>query len=283
MRGMYRGLGPILLGYLPTWAIYMSVYDASGKHYGKTIDNKFMARVYASLTAGACSTLATNPIWVIKTRLMAQVGLHAPEDTRPPWHYRGTIDAAVKMYRAEGIRVFYSGLGPALLGLSHVAIQFPLYELLKQRFCGLAMGENAYDMENKHYFMGITAASFLSKVCATCATYPHEVLRTRLQTQQRMAPSPSPEGIAFRGGLGHVNRTRGPGTASSDGMINIPRYMGLLRTIRTMLQEEGWRSFYSGLGTNLIRAVPAAMTTILTYESLKSVMNKLQTEGNDLM
>lgn len=26
-RGMYRGLGPMLLGYVPTWATYMSVYD----------------------------------------------------------------------------------------------------------------------------------------------------------------------------------------------------------------------------------------------------------------
>lgn len=27
LRGMYRGLGPMLLGYLPTWAVYMSVYE----------------------------------------------------------------------------------------------------------------------------------------------------------------------------------------------------------------------------------------------------------------
>lgn len=29
VRGMYRGLGPMLLGYIPTWAVYMSVYDYS--------------------------------------------------------------------------------------------------------------------------------------------------------------------------------------------------------------------------------------------------------------
>jgi solute carrier family 25 folate transporter 32 len=33
LRGMYRGLGPMLLGYLPTWAVYMSVYDMSKTAY----------------------------------------------------------------------------------------------------------------------------------------------------------------------------------------------------------------------------------------------------------
>jgi solute carrier family 25 folate transporter 32 len=207
---------------------------------------------------------------------MSQVGIQAPAEARPPWQYRGTWDAARKMYRAEGLQVFYSGLGPALLGLSHVAIQFPLYEFLKQQFTGLAMGENTTAEESKNYFVGISLATFISKVCATCATYPHEVLRTRLQTQQRTIPSASPEGISFRGGFGHVHMTRGPGTASSDGMINIPRYKGMIRTIRTILQEEGWRAFYNGMGTNLLRAVPAAMTTMLTYESLKTVIHRTQ-------
>lgn len=33
LRGMYRGLGPMLVGYLPTWAVYMSVYGASRDYY----------------------------------------------------------------------------------------------------------------------------------------------------------------------------------------------------------------------------------------------------------
>jgi solute carrier family 25 folate transporter 32 len=205
---------------------------------------------------------------------MSQVGLHAPAEARPPWQYRGTWDACRKMYRSEGLRVFYSGLGPALLGLSHVAIQFPLYETLKKKFTGLEMGQNINEIDHKNYFIGISAASFISKVIATCATYPHEVLRTRLQTQQRTHPSPSHEEISFRGGLGHHIFSRGPGTASSDGMINTLRYRGMILTIKTMLAEEGWRAFYNGLGTNLFRAVPAAMTTIITFESLKTMLHK---------
>ena len=33
LRGMYRGLGPMLLGYLPTWAVYLSVYDSTRSYY----------------------------------------------------------------------------------------------------------------------------------------------------------------------------------------------------------------------------------------------------------
>lgn len=29
LRGMYRGLGPIILGYLPTWAVWFTVYNKS--------------------------------------------------------------------------------------------------------------------------------------------------------------------------------------------------------------------------------------------------------------
>jgi solute carrier family 25 folate transporter 32 len=29
LRGLYRGLGPIILGYLPTWAVWFTVYGRS--------------------------------------------------------------------------------------------------------------------------------------------------------------------------------------------------------------------------------------------------------------
>lgn len=40
IRGMYRGLGPIVLGYLPTWAVWFTVYNkakvAMAPHYGRS-------------------------------------------------------------------------------------------------------------------------------------------------------------------------------------------------------------------------------------------------------
>jgi Mitochondrial carrier protein. len=200
------------------------------------------------------------------------------EGARAPWQYSGTIDAARKMYQIEGFRSFYSGLTPALLGLSHVAIQFPLYEYLKMAFTGYSIGEHPND--GSSHWIGISCATFLSKICASTITYPHEVLRTRLQTQQRTAPAPSSEEIAFRGGLHHPHDRGQPRVFStSDGMRLRPRYAGMFRTCQTILKEEGWKAFYSGIGTNLFRAVPSAMTTMLTYEYLRKLMHNLQHEG----
>lgn len=184
------------------------------------------------------------------------------------------------MYLTEGLKSFYSGLTPALLGLTHVAIQFPLYEIFKEKFTGIVAGEKETEEERHSHWYGLSFAVFLSKVCASTATYPHEVVRTRLQTQQRSAPSHSSEGVSFRGGLETAgDRGRPPGGASSDGMINTLRYRGTVQTCKAILLEEGWRGFYAGLGTNLIRAVPSAMTTIITYEYLKERILRHQREG----
>jgi solute carrier family 25 folate transporter 32 len=284
LRGLYRGLLPMTLGYVPTWGIYMMVYDASKEYFREqgwqdSGRDKYTSYMMSSVFAGACSTTLTNPIWVIKTRLMSQISRSSSHGAHTPWHYEGTFDAVKKMYRSEGVKAFYSGLAPALLGLTHVAIQFPLYEYCKQQFTGLAMGENTDDgLEFSWDRMArILAATVISKGCATTATYPHEVLRTRLQTQQRHF---SPEG---NNGVSSTRHSEGVSTAkrvgNSDGSVYQPRYRGVKQTFQVILREEGWRAFYSGMGTNLIRAIPAAMTTMLTYESIKAAVWRLQKEG----
>lgn len=93
---MYRGLGPTILGYLPTWAIYFFVYDSIKNSFGaKPLDDIVPTRhvypaaqvkgyqplarehpwslhILSAMTAGATSTICTNPLWVIKTRFMVQ-------------------------------------------------------------------------------------------------------------------------------------------------------------------------------------------------------------------
>lgn len=185
------------------------------------------------------------------------------------WHYRSTLDAARKMYTSEGITSFYSGLTPALLGLTHVAVQFPTYEFLKRTFTGQGMGETPAHGQNQWF--GILSASILSKILASSATYPHEVIRTRLQTQRRPVA-----GEQYLQGMGIDGST-------AESKPHTPKYKGIARTFRTILHEEGWRAFYAGLGTNMTRAVPAAAVTMMTYELVMSQLHQAREDGRALL
>ncbi|KAI0134400.1 mitochondrial carrier domain-containing protein [Xylariales sp. AK1849] len=296
IRGMYRGLGPIILGYLPTWAVWFTVYNKSKEFLAEhQVQNTVVINFWSSIVAGASSTIVTNPIWVIKTRLMSQSSRGYNREmsvfprsgntptSRPtinsPWHYHSTVDAARKMYSSEGVLSFYSGLTPALLGLTHVAVQFPAYEYLRQRFTGQRMGQMLDDNANAHrHWLGVLSASILSKVLASSATYPHEVIRTRLQTQRRPTP-----GVEYLQALG-ISTPNESGSKSGNGHAGNhpppqPKYKGVVMTFRTILQEEGWRAFYAGMGVNMMRAVPAATVTMMTYEYVMKTLHTEKSEG----
>ncbi|RUS31001.1 mitochondrial NAD transporter [Jimgerdemannia flammicorona] len=286
IRGLYRGLGPTIFGYLPTWAIYFTAYD----YYKELIarregrdESDWVVHILAAMGAGATSTVLTNPFWVIKTRFMTQ-------NEHTAYRYRNTANAFTTIARTEGLRGFYKGLGPSLMGVSHVAVQFPLYERLKvwMRWCGewvkRGEGTNEWMVSQWRLFdaclisswtmqpqttvawssvmtrhrtpakhtrfpplipsgpangedvttLAILIASSISKMAASVATYPHEVIRTRLQNQT-VAPH---------------------------------KYRGIVHAVKVMASEEGWTAFYKGMPTNLMRTVPASALTILTYELL---------------
>ncbi|KAJ3456378.1 hypothetical protein MRS44_016401 [Fusarium solani] len=233
--------------------------------------------ILSSIAAGTASTIVTNPIWTVKVRLMSQAYrpcrsrlFRKKRIYRPHWHYHSTLDAAYKMYTTEGVGAFYSGLGAALLGLSHVAVQFPTYEYLKTKFTGKGMGAS---QDDEAEWVSILSASVLSKIAASGVTYPHEVIRTRLQTQRRPVP-----GAEFLEGLGGFTRLRGTGLS---GMVLQAKYRGIVDTFHTILREEGWRALYNGMGVNMARSVPAATVTMMSYEYVMSSLLRIKDDAND--
>jgi len=66
----------------------------------------------------------------------------------------------------------------------------------------------------------------------------------------------------------------GAASTATDGKGNIfqPRYRGVIHAVKTVYFEEGWRAFYAGMGTNMVRAVPASAMTLLTYEFMVKEM-----------
>ncbi|EJD40916.1 mitochondrial NAD transporter [Auricularia subglabra TFB-10046 SS5] len=273
LKGFYRGLSPTLLGYLPTWAIYFSVYDSIKKHFGEPplgavesaaqrrsqhsiipaaqakgyqpafTEGSWSLHILSSVGAGMTSTLCTNPFWVIKTRFMTQP-FEEPK-------YKHTLDAFRTVYRTEGARAFYQGLAPSLLGLMHVVVQFPLYEELKI----WARGDLPAPLSSGTILLCSAAA----KMTASVATYPHEVVRTRLQIQKRP-----------------IAQASGPGAVLQPAM-----YRGILQTAGIIIREEGWRGLYKGLSVNLFRTVPNSAVTMLTYEMTMRQLSQVRVHAED--
>ncbi|QPG72970.1 hypothetical protein FOA43_000274 [Brettanomyces nanus] len=258
IRGLYRGLVPITLGYFPTWMIYFSCYERCKNIYGKFIEDDNISYFMSAITSGAVSTTLTNPIWVVKTRMMLQmdngktiydrlpmekISLEkAGSKTLTQW-YNGTFDAFGKMYREEGIGSFYRGLLPSYFGLVHVAIQFPLYENLKKWFNIQDYMSPSVKERDLTMFLKFALASSLSKMIASAITYPHEIVRTRLQMY-------------------------------SNSFLGENQLVGVVKTISSIYYNEGLRGFYSGFLVNLTRTVPASAITMVSFEYFKKVLQR---------
>ena len=56
IRGMYRGLGPIILGYLPTWAVWFTVYNKSKEWLSKDRIVSDQSKLRSALTEDLADT-----------------------------------------------------------------------------------------------------------------------------------------------------------------------------------------------------------------------------------
>ncbi|KAM9970737.1 hypothetical protein ACTFIR_002601 [Dictyostelium discoideum] len=239
VKNLYLGLKPTLVGQIPSWAVYFSTYTFCKELFTKENDKHSLLEkesplifMTSAIIAGAATSICTSPIWLIKTRFITQ------EMVGRQKKYRGIVHSMVSIYHEEGFRGLYKGLGPSLLGVLHVGVQFPLYEkfksILKER--------------NKNKELGIVEimiASSVSKIIASIVAYPHEVLRARSQDS-----SPDSPNRTYRGNI--------------------------IQMFKQIVREEGWRGLYRGMGVNLLRVTPSCVITFTSYEYIKKFLTQNQ-------
>jgi solute carrier family 25 protein 33/36 len=169
-RALFKGLGPTLVAVIPGRAINFFTYG-NGKRLiaEKLNDGRENSWVYlsAAALAGIVTGTATNPVWVVKTRLQLVQG-----DKKV---LGGSWNCIKKIMREEGIRGFYKGLSASYLGVTEGTIQWVIYEHLKKLSIAVD-GQNGISQ-----WAGMLGSSGSAKFVATLITYPHEVIRTRLR------------------------------------------------------------------------------------------------------
>lgn len=89
--------------------------------------------------------------------------------------YQSSLDGIKQIYCADGVRGFYRGLVPSFFGVAHGALQFTLYEQLKNYH-----QEQSKELTSWDYI----TLSGISKLAAGTATYPYQVIRARLQNYE---------------------------------------------------------------------------------------------------
>ena len=168
------------------------------------------------------TAVLTNPIWVIKTRILSTSSSHTGA-------YNSMIDGARQIAKLDGVRGFYRGLVPSLIGVSHGALQFMVYEQLKIYKAKNTAGSQE-DLTTVDYLL----LSGVAKVFAGCLTYPYQVVRTRLQMYDAHSTYRSANDVAVK-----------------------------------VWKKEGLPGFYKGLAPNLLRVLPSTWVTFVVYENTK--------------
>ncbi|KAF1841446.1 mitochondrial carrier [Cucurbitaria berberidis CBS 394.84] len=246
-RALFKGLGPNLIGVVPARAINFYAYG-NGKRLISTHFNNGQEAAWVHLcsaaAAGVVTGTATNPIWLVKTRLQLDKNTHADGRGR---QYKNALDCTMQTIRKEGVRGLYRGLTASYLGVTESTLQWVLYEQMKlslarreERVAASGRPPTVWDQTVE--LTGKVSAAGAAKFVAALITYPHEVVRTRL----RQAPQ-------------------------QDGR---QKYTGLAQCFRLIWKEEGMAALYGGLVPHMFRVVPSAAIMFGTYEGVLKLLGE---------
>lgn len=149
-------------------------------------------------------------------------------------HYDGMWHCLKDTLKHEGIKGLYKGLSPTILtGSPYVGLQMSSFEMLSREADKLELFGGNKPIQD--VVCGAVGGMFAQTI-----TYPGDTVRKRMQT----------DGIQ---GAKQV-------------------YRGMIHCTVTVARTEGIRTFFAGLGANVIRGIPGAAIQFSVYAWLKRLL-----------
>jgi len=168
----------------------------------------------------------------------------------------GFWTVAKEVYDTSGVAGFYGGLSASLIMVTNPALQFAIYETLRQKQRGNSNSRNSSTNTISAldaFFLGATA-----KIGATLATYPMLVIKSRLQ-------------VGRRGVVGTTKKN----SIKADGKNgnNSKEYDGIVDCVKDLYTNEGgFFAFYDGLTTKLSQT---ALCAALMFSSKEEISRRV--------
>lgn len=232
IKGLFRGYKATLMTTPIFHSIYFPVYEnlrvkLSNELHAQKSDFK-VVWISSALTGVLCNVI-TNPLWLVRVRMQSEV-FRGTSHQMYKKKYGNVFKAIYRIYQREGFFALYTGLAASMMGISHVAIYFPMYEQFKTYF------KTNYDTKNDGHLSSkfILCSSISAKILTSMITYPHEVIRARQQ----------------------------------DTRLNDNQNRNVMQVIRRTYRNGGLKSFYHGFSLNMMRMLPQNAILFLLYEYL---------------
>ncbi|SMN20198.1 similar to Saccharomyces cerevisiae YIL134W FLX1 Protein required for transport of flavin adenine dinucleotide (FAD) [Maudiozyma saulgeensis] len=187
IKNLYRGLTINVLGNSIAWSLYFGSYRAfknlllkNNNKQKESFNNKInfdssIVYLVSGGLAGIFTSIMTNPIWVLKTRIMS-----TNQNT-----FNKSYDSIQKTFKTlvekEGYKSLLKGLTPSILGVSQGALYFMIYDTLKQN---KLKTYNHLKIKNKDNLItkDTIIITSISKMISTTTVYPLQLLKSNLQS-----------------------------------------------------------------------------------------------------
>uniref|UniRef100_A0A8C9VBQ6 Solute carrier family 25 member 23a n=1 Tax=Scleropages formosus TaxID=113540 RepID=A0A8C9VBQ6_SCLFO len=225
LTALWRGNGINVLKIAPETAIKFLAYEQikwliRGNKDGGAL--RVQERFIAGSLAGATAQTVIYPMEVLKTRLTL----------RKTGQYKGMADCAKQIFHKEGLRAFYKGYMPNVLGiLPYAGIDLAIYETLKNAWLQRNSGSTA-----DPGVLVLVGCGTVSSTCGQLASYPLALIRTRMQAQASESGAPQ---------------------------------LSMLGHFKNIVSQEGVGGLYRGIAPNFLKVIPAVSISYVVYERMR--------------
>ncbi|AGO13294.1 AaceriAFR147Cp [[Ashbya] aceris (nom. inval.)] len=162
--GFYAGLESAMYGMAVNSFIYYYFYELAARATMRMRGSRRLntsEAILSSAVAGSMTAIASNPIWVVNTRMTVAKS------------EQSTLAVLLDIVRNDGVMALFSGLRPALMLVSNPIIQYTVFEQLKNIVLKWSGAEVL--LPSWAFLLGA-----VGKLAATGSTYPYITLKTRM-------------------------------------------------------------------------------------------------------